>query len=110
MPAIWMNKKQHLRICASINGNKEWKYCHDHPNINFNQEYHVVITQGYFVREKLMFMVLIDDDMVYARENPKPLIFNGTLHLTSPWFPSLGKFGALTDLKVYTRPYPTKST
>ena len=110
MPAIWMNKKQHLRICASINGNKEWKHCHDHPNINFNQEYHVVVTQGYFVREKLVFMVLIDDEMVYARENQKPLIFNGTLHLTSPWFPSLGNFGALTNLKVYEIPYPTKST
>ena len=110
MPSIWMTKNQHLSICASINGDKNWKHCYQHPIDNIIQEYHVVITQGFFVREKLMFMVLIDNEMVYARDNPKPLIFNGTLHLTSPWIHSLGTFGALSDLKVYMRPYPINST
>ena len=86
MPSIWMTKNQHLSICASINGDKNWKYCYKHPIENINQEYHVVVTQGFFVREKLMFMFLIDNEMVYARDNPKPLIFNGTLHLTSLGF------------------------
>ena len=110
MPSIRMTKNQHLSICASINGDKNWKHCYQHPIDNINQEYHVVVTQGFFVREKLMFMVLIDNEMVYARDNPKPLIFNGTLHLTSPWIHSLGTFGALSDLKVYMRPYPINST
>ena len=105
MSGVWLSQKKVLRICASIEGKSYLKSCTEYPDIQLNQKYRVVITQGHFWQGKLIYMILINGKMVYASENTKPTKFNPDLYMPNPSFPSYGDFVSITDLKIYEVPF-----
>ena len=93
---VWNNKM--FEICFSVNGNDN--YC-VYQEYWLNQWYHFQISQRIIPNGGAKYIIKVNCNTVHEILNSKPRNFSEVkLYLSSPWRPSLGSHGTLSNLTI----------
>ena len=94
---IWNGAKR-FEICFSVNGNDN--YC-TYTEYQLNQWHHFQISQFINPTGEVVYRIRVNGNTVREITNSKPRNFpEAKLYLSSPWLPSLGSYGTLSNLTV----------
>ena len=94
---VWNGDKK-FEICFSVNGNDS--YC-VYQEYRLNQRYHFQISQRIIPTGEAQYRIKVNCNTVHEILNTQPRNFAETkLYLSSPWLPSLGSHGALSNLTI----------
>ena len=94
---VWNDRKK-FEICFTVNGNGYHQTFHEYQ---LNQWYHFQISQLINPTGEAVYRIRVDGNTVHEILNSKPRNFpEAKLYLSSPWLPSLGSYGTLSNLTV----------
>ena len=94
---VWNGNKT-FEICFSVNGNDN--YC-VYQEYWLNQWYHFQISQLIIPTGEAQYRIKINCNTVHEILNNQPKNFpEAKLYLSSPWHPSLGSYGILSNLTI----------
>ena len=94
---VWNSEKK-FEICFSVNGNDNYCIYHEYQ---LNQWYHFQISQFNNPTGEAVYRIRVNGNTVHEILNSKPTNFpEARLYLSSPWLPSLGSYGTLSNLSV----------
>ena len=94
---VW-NEAKKFEISFSVNGNDKYQTFY---NYQLNQWYHFQISQLINPTGQAVYTISVNGNTVHEISNSKPRTFpEAKLYLSSPWLPSLGSYGTLSNLTV----------
>ena len=94
---VW-NVENKFEVCFSVNGNDN--YC-VYQEYWLNQWYHFQISQRIIPTGEAQYRIKINCNTVHEILNKQPKNFpEAKLYLSSPWHPSLGSYGTLSNLTI----------
>ena len=103
-PALFLwysSTAKYFSFTTTINDNVN--YVHNANGVKLNHNYHIIISQTYNKNEKLMYNIVIDDELVHSVENTNPISVDVVqVYLSDPWYASIGDIGELYDISVLT--------
>ena len=94
---VWNDRKQ-FEMCFSVDGNGYHQTFHDYQ---LNQWYHFQISQVIIPTGGAQYIIKVNCNTVHKILNSKPRnLLEAKLYLSSPWRPSLGSHGTLSNLTI----------